>query len=98
MRNNTPRVASGGPWETSCFFGIQPSGAIHIGNYAGAIRTWVRLQEEMECIFGLRCARQSLASPAGGMPAPERFGPTGNRVILWRASSMNWTRTGSKTG
>ncbi|MBI3929457.1 MAG: tryptophan--tRNA ligase [Armatimonadetes bacterium] len=33
------------------FSGIQPSGAIHIGNYAGAIRNWIRLQEEMECIF-----------------------------------------------
>lgn len=33
------------------FSGIQPTGAIHIGNYAGAISNWVRLQEEMECIF-----------------------------------------------
>ena len=33
------------------FSGIQPSGSIHIGNYAGALHNWVRLQEEMECIF-----------------------------------------------
>jgi len=33
------------------FSGIQPTGAIHLGNYAGAIRNWVQLQEENECIF-----------------------------------------------
>lgn len=33
------------------FSGIQPTGAIHIGNYAGAISNWVRLQAEMDCIF-----------------------------------------------
>ncbi len=34
-----------------CFSGIQPTGAIHVGNYAGAIQNWVRLQAEMDCIF-----------------------------------------------
>jgi tryptophanyl-tRNA synthetase len=33
------------------FSGIQPTGAIHIGNYIGAIRNWVRLQEEYESYF-----------------------------------------------
>lgn len=33
------------------FSGIQPTGGLHIGNYAGALRNWVALQEEMECIF-----------------------------------------------
>jgi tryptophanyl-tRNA synthetase len=33
------------------FSGIQPTGTIHIGNYAGAIRNWVRLQEQYECIY-----------------------------------------------
>jgi tryptophanyl-tRNA synthetase len=33
------------------FSGIQPTGTIHIGNYAGAIRNWVRLQERYECIY-----------------------------------------------
>jgi tryptophanyl-tRNA synthetase len=30
------------------FSGIQPTGAIHIGNYLGAVRNWVRLQERHE--------------------------------------------------
>jgi len=31
--------------------GIQPTGDIHIGNYLGAIKQWIELQEENECVF-----------------------------------------------
>src|SRR5438105_1727020 len=31
--------------------GIQPTGQIHLGNYLGAIKQWVPLQEKNECIF-----------------------------------------------
>lgn len=33
------------------FSGIQPSGAIHLGNYGGAIKNWVRLQDLTECFY-----------------------------------------------
>ena len=33
------------------FSGIQPSGDIHIGNYLGAIKNWVQLIDEYECIY-----------------------------------------------
>jgi tryptophanyl-tRNA synthetase len=33
------------------FSGIQPTGAIHIGNYLGALHQWVELQEKNECLF-----------------------------------------------
>jgi tryptophanyl-tRNA synthetase len=33
------------------FSGVQPSGNLHIGNYLGAIRNFVRLQHDYECIF-----------------------------------------------
>lgn len=33
------------------FSGIQPTGTMHIGNYFGAIRNWVSLQDEAECIY-----------------------------------------------
>lgn len=33
------------------FSGIQPTGDIHIGNYFGALRQWIELQEKNECIF-----------------------------------------------
>tara|TARA_Y100000996_G_scaffold385080_1_gene342194 strand:- start:648 stop:1640 length:993 start_codon:yes stop_codon:yes gene_type:complete len=31
--------------------GIQPSGKLGIGNYLGAIKNWVKLQDEYNCIF-----------------------------------------------
>ena len=30
---------------------MQPSGNLHIGNYLGALKNWVRVQAEYECIF-----------------------------------------------
>ncbi len=33
------------------FSGVQPSGNLHIGNYLGAIKNWVKLQDEFESIF-----------------------------------------------
>lgn len=33
------------------FSGIQPSGNLHIGNYLGAIKQWVHMQETHEAIF-----------------------------------------------
>jgi tryptophanyl-tRNA synthetase len=33
------------------FSGIQPSGNLHLGNYLGAVRNWVKLQSDFDCIF-----------------------------------------------
>lgn len=33
------------------FSGIQPTGNIHIGNYLGALRNWVALQGDYDCIY-----------------------------------------------
>ena len=33
------------------FSGVQPSGHLHIGNYLGAIKTWVDLQNKQETLF-----------------------------------------------
>ena len=35
------------------FSGIQPTGSPHIGNYLGALKNWVRIQHDYECIFGI---------------------------------------------
>lgn len=32
---------------------IQPTGQMHFGNYFGAVRNWVRLQEEYHCFYGV---------------------------------------------
>jgi len=41
---------------------IQPTGAIHIGNYLGAIKQWIDLQEKNECIFFI-CDLHSITIP-----------------------------------
>lgn len=33
------------------FSGVQPSGNLHIGNYLGAIKQWIQLQDEYEALF-----------------------------------------------
>lgn len=33
------------------FSGIQPSGNLHLGNYIGAIKQWVELQQDNDCLF-----------------------------------------------
>jgi len=33
------------------FSGVKPSGNLHIGNYLGAIKNWIKLQDEFEPIF-----------------------------------------------
>jgi tryptophanyl-tRNA synthetase len=48
------------------FSGMQPSGEAHLGNYLGALRRWVRMQEDYDCIF---CIVDDHAITAGGNPA-----------------------------
>lgn len=33
------------------FSGIRPTGQIHLGNYLGAIKQWIALQDKNECVF-----------------------------------------------
>jgi len=33
------------------FSGVQPTGSIHLGNYLGAFRNWVKLQESFDAIY-----------------------------------------------
>ncbi len=35
------------------FSGIQPSGRLHIGNYVGAMRNMIALQDQYQCIYGI---------------------------------------------
>ena len=39
------------PVKGRIFSGIQPTGNLHLGNYLGAIKNWVSLQEDFECIY-----------------------------------------------
>jgi tryptophanyl-tRNA synthetase len=32
---------------------IQPTGNMHLGNYLGAVKNWVDLQDDYKCFFGV---------------------------------------------
>lgn len=44
-------------FHDTCFMrilsGIQPTGQLHIGNYLGAVKHWISLQEKHECFFAV---------------------------------------------
>ena len=58
-RHKAPPAATGKPRGQKrdlivmgrIFSGVQPTGNLHLGNYLGAIRNWVRLQRDHDCIF-----------------------------------------------
>ena len=33
------------------FSGVQPTGNLHLGNYLGALKNFVSLQKELDCIY-----------------------------------------------
>ena len=47
------------------FSGMQPSGEAHLGNYLGALKRWVDMQDEYDCVW---CIVDDHAITAGGDP------------------------------
>jgi tryptophanyl-tRNA synthetase len=41
------------------FSGAQPTGNVHLGNYLGALKNWVALQQEYESFFASSTCTQS---------------------------------------
>ncbi|MHB8094276.1 MAG: tryptophan--tRNA ligase [Candidatus Aminicenantales bacterium] len=39
--------------KKTVFSGIRPTGAAHLGNYTGALRNWVRLQDIYRCFYSI---------------------------------------------
>ena len=44
---------SGKKMKKKILSGIQPTGQIHIGNYLGAVKQWVQMQNEYDCVFSV---------------------------------------------
>ena len=51
--------------KTRVFSGMQPSGEAHLGNYLGALKRWVEMQDTHQCIW---CIVDDHAITAGGNP------------------------------
>ncbi len=46
MENTAPR-------KKIIFSGIQPTGTFTLGNYLGAVKNWVSMQEEYHCCYSV---------------------------------------------
>ena len=66
------------------FSGVQPTGSLHIGNYLGAFRNWVRLQDDYDTIYCI-VDLHALTNP----PAPDEL--QGDRL---EAAKMRHTLDG----
>jgi tryptophanyl-tRNA synthetase len=79
------------------FSGVQPTGNLHLGNYLGAIRNWVNLQHQYECLYCVvdlhaitifqdpAALRESTREVAAGLIAA---GIDPRRVILFNQSQV----------
>ena len=63
------------------FSGVQPTGNLHLGNYLGAIRNWVRLQEQYDCIYCV-VDLHAITAPQD----PDELRTTRNRIEPYDAS------------
>lgn len=64
--------------------GIQPSGELNIGNYLGAIKNWISLQEDNECLFFI-ADLHALTAP---YEVKEMKGRITNLVIAYLAAGL----------
>src|SRR4029077_722107 len=55
VRNGPPQAteetSAMSPFKPLVFSGVQPTGNLHLGNYLGAIRRFVQMQESHDCIY-----------------------------------------------
>ncbi|GAB4224369.1 MAG: tryptophan--tRNA ligase [Acidobacteriota bacterium] len=73
------------PRVTRVFSGMQPSGELHIGNWLGALKTWVRLQDEYPCIFSI-VDQHALTQPYDPREMPERIR---EMALGWLAAGLD---------
>jgi len=77
--------SSSSPPKKRIFSGMQPSGEAHLGNYLGALRRWVGMQDEYDCLW---CIVDQHAITAGGNLGSERYIIT-MRIEMTRAYAMH---------
>jgi tryptophanyl-tRNA synthetase len=54
--------------EPLCFSGMQPTNTLHLGNYLGALKNWVKLQEQMPCLYCVVDSHALTQDSAYGQP------------------------------
>ncbi len=62
------------------FSGVQPTGALHLGNYLGAISLWIAMQAEYEAVFCI--------ADLHALTSPERMHPDHLRSIVRETAAL----------
>ena len=79
--------------EGRIFSGMRPSGRLHLGNYFGALKNWVRLQDEgYECIYSVVDVH-ALTTLQGTEQVAEIKPNTHEMVLDWLAAGLDPERT-----
>ena len=72
--------------------GVQPTGNLHLGNYLGAIRNWVSMQDSYECLFMLADLHAiTVPQDPKALSSRNRLFPA---MPSWRGSSLAIRRWG----
>jgi len=66
--------------------GMRPSGRLHLGNYAGALENWVKLQEEFDSFFFVADWHALTTNPSAAFEVKEN---THQMVIDWLSAGIN---------
>jgi tryptophanyl-tRNA synthetase len=69
--------------------GVQPTGSIHLGNYFGAIKNWVNMQEEFDAFY---CVVDLHAITAGGHDPRELVASTRSSAAIYLAAGLDPVR------
>ena len=70
--------------------GVQPTGSIHLGNYFGAIKNWVKMQEEFDAFY---CVVDLHAITAGGHDPKELVKSTRSSAAIYLAAGLDPERS-----
>ena len=73
------------------FSGMRPSGRLHLGNYFGALRNWVVLQDEYECVYSV--ADIHALTTLQGDETQEILSNTREMVLDWLAAGVDPERS-----
>jgi len=66
--------------------GVQPTGSIHLGNYFGAIKNWVQMQDDFDAFY---CVVDLHAITAGGHDPKELKASTRSSAALYLAAGLD---------
>ena len=72
---------------TRVYSAMRPTGRLHLGNYFGALKNWVELQDQYECIFGV--ADVHALTTLQGQEHLEIQSNTHEMVLDWLAAGLD---------